>query len=134
MNNKQASVIPCGTRVQIRGIKSRADLNGSRGVIVDAFNPASGRCVVKIDGTNGGTFAMKPVNIVPLVHNDRLIVESLIQVYDEMSNEERMRALEHMPADCHVCGGDEETDSPDAGTGYTRLICTVCVTKVLLSS
>jgi TPR repeat protein len=53
--------IPIGTRVELRGLKGKPELNGQRGVVV-GFSAASGRCKVELEGGRG-QFSLKPENI-----------------------------------------------------------------------
>jgi TPR repeat protein len=58
------SPIPIGTRVELRGLKGKPELNGQRGVVV-SFDAASGRCKVKLED-GGGPFKLKAENLALL--------------------------------------------------------------------
>ena len=47
-----SSTIPIGTTVQLRGHKSKPELNGQRGVVT-GFDASSGRCSVQLEDGRG---------------------------------------------------------------------------------
>ena len=47
-----------GKRVTLQGLTSRPELNGKGGVC-ERFEPAKGRCVVRLDGTSGAGLLLK---------------------------------------------------------------------------
>ena len=53
--------MPIGTRVELRGLKAKPELNGQRGVVV-GLKAASGRCKVKLEDGRG-PFSLKVENI-----------------------------------------------------------------------
>ena len=52
---------PIGTRVELRGLKAKPELNGRRGVVT-AHVAESGRCRVQVDDGRG-VFSLKPANL-----------------------------------------------------------------------
>jgi hypothetical protein len=52
----------CGTRVHIRGLSAKPQLNGQRGTVLE-YDGVSGRCSVQLF-SSGGMLALKPTNLV----------------------------------------------------------------------
>ena len=55
------SPISVGTRVELRGLQAKPEMNGQRGV-VESFDAASRRCRVKLDD-GCGSFNLRPGNL-----------------------------------------------------------------------
>ena len=55
--------IPIGSRVELRDLQRKPELNGRRGVVV-GFDVCSGRCVVEVDDESRlGPLKLKPENV-----------------------------------------------------------------------
>ena len=55
------SPISIGTRVQLRGLKAKPELNGQRGVVT-GFDASNGRCSVQLEDGRG-PYNIKPENL-----------------------------------------------------------------------
>ena len=53
---------PVGATVRLHSLVGRADLNGTQGIVVSAFDPSKGRCGVKVDA-EASALALKPTNL-----------------------------------------------------------------------
>lgn len=127
---KQASFIPVGTTVRLRGHKSRPGLNGKKGTLIALYDRDTGACSIQLWHNNANISEsdivnVKPKNLVPLYVDD-LTKFWLIRVYDSMTKEERLKASATMDKDCHVCGQCVEYMARSVEMGYTRLICHGC--------
>ena len=56
------SRFPTGTRVELRGLQAKPELNGQQGAVIK-FVASSGRYAVRVDG-GVGDFQLRPENIV----------------------------------------------------------------------
>ena len=60
-----ASPVPIGTRVELRGLKAKPQLNGQCGIVV-GYLESSGRCTVSLENSGGETKTkknLKPENL-----------------------------------------------------------------------
>ena len=53
---------PVGATVRLHSLVGRADLNGTQGIVVSAFDSSKGRCGVKVDA-EASALALKPTNL-----------------------------------------------------------------------
>ena len=61
----EGGAIGIGSKVVLKGLVARADLNGSSGIVI-AFHAERGRFAVQVDG-HIDPLALRPVNLQPMV-------------------------------------------------------------------
>ena len=86
-----AASLLAGARVQIDGLKARADLNGSFGT-VDGLNEANGRWKVTVDGTLERIMTREANLVVVTVAADADIIS--VDISEEVHADENSRALQ----------------------------------------
>ena len=60
-SSSPSSPIPIGTKVQLRGLQAKPELNGLRGVVT-GFDASNGRCSVQLEDGRG-PYKIKPENL-----------------------------------------------------------------------
>jgi len=102
------------SKVQIRGLKSRADLNGCKATVIAELEQASGRIEVKVHGS-GETVRCKPENLSPTAEEG--LQEEYHKQPDEESGETGKEAVDRHAVDAVPL--DDGMDEKEASNNAT---------------
>ena len=86
-----------------------------------------------IELEDGRPFTLRAYDVMTPQQRKKLLAQFFTQEWDMKSNEQKMKEISEMPPECHVCNRQGSSSQPDAGVGYTRLICMECAMQKMLS-